>query len=75
MVRSNRKRKPRRVGPADAVDQLLDRIRGGIACVPVERPGQPKAVLISLAEYERLEAIDKSPHAEIIGRLLFAPLV
>jgi hypothetical protein len=29
-------------------------------------------VLISMSEYARLRAIDESPHAAIIGRLLFA---
>jgi PHD/YefM family antitoxin component YafN of YafNO toxin-antitoxin module len=40
--------------------------------VRVARKGQPQAVLISMSEFERLRAIDESPHAEIIGRLLFA---
>jgi PHD/YefM family antitoxin component YafN of YafNO toxin-antitoxin module len=50
----------------------LAQLKRGRARVRVARKGQPQAVLISMSEFERLRAIDESPHAEIIGRLLFA---
>ena len=56
----------------DTLDGLLAQLKRGRARVRVARKGQPQAVLISMSEFERLRAIDESPHAEIIGRLLFA---
>ena len=56
----------------DSLDGLLGQLKRGRARVPVARKGKPSAMLISMAEFERLRAIDESPHAEIIGRLLFA---
>jgi PHD/YefM family antitoxin component YafN of YafNO toxin-antitoxin module len=50
----------------------LGRLERGDVRVPVARKGRPAAMLISMSEYARLRAIDESPHAEIIGRLLFA---
>jgi hypothetical protein len=58
----------------DALDGLLTQIKRGKARIPIARDGHPPAMLISMGEFERLQAIDKSPHTEIIGRLLFAPL-
>lgn len=75
MTGTAKNRQSRQTKKTDELGDLLRRIRGGVACVPVKRTGLPGAVLISEQEYERLQAIDKSPHAEIIGRLLFAPLV
>jgi len=56
----------------DSLDGLLGRLERGDVRVPVARKGRPAAMLISMSEYARLRAIDESPHAEIIGRLLFA---
>lgn len=75
MTGTARTRQPRQAKNTDELADLLRCIRSGVACVPVKRPGLPGAVLISEREYKRLQAIDKSPHAEIIGRLLFAPRV
>jgi hypothetical protein len=56
----------------DPLDGLLGQLERGRARVPVARKGKPQAMLISMREFARLRAIDESPHAEIIGRLLFA---
>jgi len=56
----------------DPLDGLLGQLKNGRARVPVARNGKLQAVLISKSEFARLRAIDESPHAEIIGRLLFA---
>jgi hypothetical protein len=60
------------LGAKDPLAGLLGQLKRGRARVPVARKGLPPAVLISMGEFARLRAIDESPHAEIIGRLLFA---
>ena len=75
MTGTARTRQSRQAKNTDELADLLRCIRSGVACVPVRRAGLPGAMLISEREYKRLQAIDKSPHAEIIGRLLFAPRV
>lgn len=60
------------VGAKDPLAGLLGQLKRGRARVPVARKGLPQAMLISMGEFARLRAIDESPHAEIIGRLLFA---
>ena len=65
-------RVPKAPGAEDALAGLLSQIKRGRARVPVALKGKPSAMLISMGEFDRLRAIDESPHAEIIGRLLFA---
>ncbi len=69
---SAKNRAPKALGAEDPLAGLLSQIKRGRARVAVARKGKPAAMLISMGEFERLRAIDESPHAEIIGRLLFA---
>ena len=58
---------------ADALEALLRRVESGGGRVVVRSRGKPRAALVSLDQYARLEAFERSPHAEIIARLLAAP--
>jgi prevent-host-death family protein len=58
-----------------ALEALLRRVERGGGRIVVRSRGKPRAALVSLDQYARLQAFERSPHADIIARLLAAPPV